>query len=60
MPHTHFGGRRERYGDRLVLLEIAVPQFRTLFYAEEQNLSLVRAGESAVTPELIARIRSWL
>lgn len=56
----HFHALQERYGDRLVLLEIAVPQFRTLFYSEEQNLSLVQAGESAVTPELIVRIRSWL
>jgi NTE family protein len=51
---------RERYGERLVLLEIEVPLLPSFFYSEEQNHSLIRAGERAVTPELMARIRSWL
>jgi hypothetical protein len=55
----YFQSLQERYGDQLILLEVAVPPFRTLFYSEDQNLSLVQAGERAVTPELIARIRAW-
>jgi NTE family protein len=57
--NRHFQSLKERYGDQLILLEVAVPPLRSLFYSEDQNLSLVQAGESAVTPELIARIRAW-
>jgi len=57
--NRHFQSLQERYGDQLILLEVAVPSLRSLFYSEDQNLSLVQAGESAVTPALIARIRAW-
>lgn len=56
----YFRSLEERYGDRLIMIEIAAPPIRTLFYSEEENLSLVQAGDRAVTPELIARIRTWL
>jgi hypothetical protein len=56
----YFRSLEERYGDRLIMLEIAAPPIRTLFYSEEENLSLVQAGDRAVTPELIAKIRTWL
>jgi NTE family protein len=56
----YFPALARRYGDRLVLLEVPVPAIRTLFYSEKDNLSLVEAGERAVTPELLATIRTWL
>src|SRR5215471_7305677 len=56
----YFRSLQERYGDRLIMLEIRVPPIGTLFYSEADNLSLVQAGEKAVTPELLARLRTWL
>ena len=56
----HFRSLEERYADRLALLEIALPPIRTLFNSERDNLALVEAGDRALTPALLARIRTWL
>ncbi|HEU5182200.1 MAG TPA: patatin-like phospholipase family protein [Candidatus Polarisedimenticolia bacterium] len=58
-PGGYFQSLQKRYGDRLILLDIDVPPLRSLFYSEDQNRSLVEAGERAVTPQLVARIRAW-
>jgi NTE family protein len=56
----HFRSLREKYGERLILLEPPIPRVKSLFYSEADNASLVEAGERALTPEILGRIRGWL
>lgn len=57
---SYFRSLREEFGDRLIVLEPSTPRIRSLFYSESDNASLVEAGERALAPEIIERIRKWL
>ena len=56
----YFRGLQDEFRERLILLEPKVPRVRSLFFSEADNLSLVEAGERALTPEVLERIRQWL
>ena len=56
----YFRGLQDEFRERLILLEPKVPRVRSLFFSETDNLSLVEAGERALTPEVLERIRQWL
>lgn len=55
----YFARLKAEFGDRLILLEPPIPRIKSLFYSETDNATLVEAGERAVTPDLLERIRRW-